>query len=592
MNTLDNVGCAPLTVTGVNFTDPPPDVTAKSYNEALDRKAAAQANVMVGTDYTTYFDAPTKAAMLTNRVNELVDGELTRGDVAVEEATRAMANSTTSSRRMAAEASIPRTSNWVVVTNPMAQGTGTDLMWDYNGAGLQRGRDVEVLELVTDDPDRLLFGNQPAVEITYIGGCLDAQTSIVWNTLGAENEEAIYNYGSIADDDSDEDLLWGADPNGADAAMMYDGSFILAGPAALGQDPLFPTAAQFYYGNLYDNWDNSTFLGNPNPANGLCEFDGATDVHMGWRRTGGCPGTPVEILGAWGRAWFVDSNMAYAGTVYEAIGLEITMTEVGAYDPLYGDFALLKWDLTERYGETEDPVYGGTFCDWDVPADYGSNHGLWSDNFNGYALWDHVTPGLAYGFLDPRLVTDYCGVTQGSVPNVIQEIGQRNPGGGGGGYDLWQTDGVDDISLLWTEMVTPSRVSGPHEEPTMLEDHFGLLVCEGLTIGPYETGTVLHAKFAVDASSNDDATIEALAIDVAYRAAIWSGYARGNANMDDCVNLVDVCWILSGNQIYPDDYNGDVDGGGGVGDNDDAMYLLQYVTGLGPAPQGGWRFVF
>jgi hypothetical protein len=314
---------------------------------------------------------------------------------------------------------------------------------------------------------------------------------------------------------------------------------------------------------------------------------------MGWKRTGGCPGTPEEIFGAWARAYYVDSNAAFAGTPYEAIGLDIVMTEVGAYDPLYGDFALLKWDLTERYGETEDPVYAGQFIDWDVPADYASNHGIVSDLFNGYALWDHVTPGLAYGFLDPRMPTAYCGVDPAPYsPHVIEEIGQREPAGGGGGYDLWQTDGVDDLSLLWDEMVTGERVSGPHETPGLLEDHFGFLVHKGLSIGPNETHSVVAAKYAVDASSNDDGTIEALAVELATRAAIWSGYARGNVNMDDCVDLVDVCWLLSGNQIYPDDYNGDVDGGGGVGDGADADYLLQYVTGLGPAPVGGWRFTF
>ena len=130
-------------------------------------------------------------------------------------------------------------------------------------------------------------------------------------------------------------------------------------------------------------------------------------------------------------------------------GLEIEFTEIGAYDPLFGDFAILRWQLTERYGDTEDPIYGGTWCDWDVPADFGTNHGIVSDVFNGYALWDHVTPGLTYGFLDPSQRTNYCGVDPTHKPPwVIQEIGQRNPGGGGGGYDLLQGDGVDDLSLL------------------------------------------------------------------------------------------------------------------------------------------------
>jgi hypothetical protein len=589
-----NVGCAPLDITGVTIVDPPPDVVAsrRAYNDALERKAAAMANVMVGPDYTAYFDAPTKAAMITNHINDFVTDELTRGDVRMEEATRAMANSQTASNRMAAGAAIVRTSN-VTYTTPLAPGECTDVCWLYDGTGLERGRDVEEIHITTNAPDEDFCGiSHPIITVNYIGGCLDDEGAIVWNTLGAENQEMVYNYGSIGDDDTDDDLLWGADPNGADAAMMYDGTFILAGAV-----PPTADSAQFYYGNVYDQWDNSTFLGNPNPANGVCEIIGATDVHMGWRRTGGCPGTPVEILGAWTRSWFVDSNMAFAGTVYEAIGVDIQFTEYGAYDPLFGDFAILIWELTERFGDTEGPIYGGTFCDWDIPADYDENHGIVSPNFNGYALWDHVTPGLAYGFLDPRQYTIHCDVDPTiRPPHRCQEMGQDNPGGtgGAGGYGLWQGDGVDDLSLLWDDVVNGAQFeSGPHEgdgavDPTW-EDHFGLLVSQGVNLGPYETDQIVQAKFAVDASSNDDATIEALAMDVARRAAVWIGSARGDVNFDYCVNLQDVCWILSGNQVYPDWYNGDVDGDGIFDAPADAWYLLQYVTSIGPPPVGGCR---
>ena len=66
--------------------------------------------------------------------------------------------------------------------------------------------------------------------------------------------------------------------------------------------------------------------------------------------------------------------------------------------------------------------------------------------------------------------------------------------------------------------------------------------------------------------------------------------------MDGCVNLIDVCWltsVLTGrlSHIYPDFYNGDVDLSGNV-DVSDPPYLLNYVTGIGPAPMGEWRFEF
>jgi hypothetical protein len=408
----------------------------------------------------------------------------------------------------------------------------------------------------------------------------------------------------MANDDTDDDLHWGDDPE--DGAQMYEGTFFLAGEEPVGA----LDESQFYTSNMYDQWDEDGFAGNPNPLTGLCEFVEGADVHMGWKRTGGCPGTPEEILGGWVKSFFVDTNAYFAPSVYEAIGLEITMTEVGAYDPEYGDFAILKWDLKERFGDTEDPVYAGTWCDWDIQPNGNANHGIISDVFNGYALWDWVTPTYAYGFFDPRMFTDECGLDATQyAPHRIQEMGQRCTGGTGsdgcGGYGLWQgsaaDDGFEGWSYLWEDVVNgPARqYPGPHQNFPLLwgDDHFGLLVNQGVSIGPNETKSVFQAKYGIDmsdvgaAGATDMVAAEAKIAELARRAAIWGGWARGDVNMDGCVDVMDACWIGSPNQIYPDDYNGDVDLDGDA-DNADALYLLQYVTGLGPAPQGAWRFTF
>jgi hypothetical protein len=123
-----------------------------------------------------------------------------------------------------------------------------------------------------------------------------------------------------------------------------------------------------------------------------------------------------------------------------------------------------------------------------------------------------------------------------------------------------------------------------------------------VSIGPYQTQSLIQAKFAVPVDdvgseeATDVAAVEARCAELARRAAIWSGYARGDANMDGCVNLVDVCWVhavVTGtlSHIYPDFYNGDVDLSGNI-DVNDIQYLLNYVTGLGPPPLGAWRFTF
>jgi hypothetical protein len=604
---LSNIGCADLNISATNITDPAPDVTAKSFNQVRSRYAAALANVIVGTDYTAYFDNSTKGKRLANRQFELVDNELTRGDVAMENAKTAMVESKRSGSRMAASAEFVRTSGVTVITNPIPAGSSTDVQWLYDGTNLLRGVDVEEVEFITDDPDRVLFGNQPIFTITYIGGCLDAELPFEWNIDGAGNIQGFYNYGRLADyavtsNDPPHIFSWGADPE--DGGTYYDGSFYMAGTQSTGNTST--DSSQFYMANMYSKWPAGGFAGNPNPVTGACGFEEEADVHMGWNRTGGCPGTPEEILGGWARSYFVDTIQYYGNTPYSAIGTEITLTEVGAYAE-YGDFKILKWDITERNGVAQGPIYAGTWTDWDVPPSGGNNHGIVSDAFNGYALWDWVTPSYAFGYFDPRMSTDYCGLnTTEYSPHRIQTMGQRCDDGtdGCGAYGLWQGDATGSFeaqSLLWDDVVNGApRLVGPHENgpgDVWNEDHAAMLVNKGFDFAGNDTKTVIQAEYGIDMTdvgtegATDVAAAEAKITALARRAAIWSGFARGDANMDGCVNLIDVCWIGSGNQIYPDDYNGDVDLSGGV-DAADASYLLQYVTGLGPAPQGEWRFTF
>jgi len=331
---------------------------------------------------------------------------------------------------------------------------------------------------------------------------------------------------------------------------------------------------------------------------------------MGFKPTGTCPYTPEPILGSWVKAYFVDSNSAFGSTVYASTGLDITMTEIGAYDDDYfGGFALMKWDLKERNGVTLDPVYGGTWIDWDVGPSAGNNHGIVSDVFNGYALWDWTGPEFAYGFLDPRMTTDYCGLkNEAFVAHRAQEMGERCLGGTGsdgcGGYGLWQglapDNGFLGYALLWDDVVNGDPLeSGPHTEATpWTDDHFGLLVSKGVRIIGGGTESIIQAKFGVDVSDvgtvggTDVGLAEAHILELAKRAAVWSGFARGDVNLDGCVNLVDACMVLKGCQLYPDSYNVDVDGLSGLNAVLDGGYLLQYVSGLGPAPIGAWRFLF
>jgi hypothetical protein len=123
------------------------------------------------------------------------------------------------------------------------------------------------------------------------------------------------------------------------------------------------------------------------------------------------------------------------------------------------------------------------------------------------------------------------------------------------------------------------------------DDRSGFLINRGFDLPAGGEHDVYQALYAVPAGSNSVSGIEALAVEVAKRAARWAGFARGDVNDDGCVNLADACWLTSGNQIYPDTYCGDVNTDGVV-DAADRSYLLDYVSGSGPTPKGEWRFAF
>jgi hypothetical protein len=269
------------------------------------------------------------------------------------------------------------------------------------------------------------------------------------------------------------------------------------------------------------------------------------------------------------------------------IGVIVTQTEVAAYDPMYGDFKLISWNLENRDAVAKD-LKAGSYIDWDAVDDYFNDVGLLSDNFNGYAIWNAVEPRYAYGVFDPNLPTSYCGIDPSvNSPHKIFA---------GVLSDMWcgPFGLCDDAGITWHYAVGPpyrDYWGGPQGPAGWREDRGVFLVNKGFTLPPNGTYKVVQALYAVPATSNDVATIDALGVEVAKRAARWAGFARGDVNDDGCVNLADVCWLSSGYQIYPDTYCGDVNLDGNV-DPADQTFLLDYVSGVGPAPLGAWRFTF
>ncbi|HWO57407.1 MAG TPA: PQQ-binding-like beta-propeller repeat protein [bacterium] len=581
-----NIGDQPLNFTALNIADPLPDGVAATIasRNARDFRNGVQAASANLDGYTSYaIDNPTKRQRLAGVTNELVDGEWSATEarmIAANEELLASSSSRDRARSMAAGANIVRTSNVLIngapVPTSLAAGSNAGLDWTYDGTGLGRGLDDEILEIDMDDPDFNYDGSPTAFfTIHYVGGCADANKRLLFNTsdstVAGHHLENVYNTGGLSDQHGD-DLVWDGDPNDSET-NLYDGGFILmadslAGPA--------PDGGARIHAEFYDHTD--LFVANPAPST-VCGVDKFADVLLGAYRTGGCPGTPVDIHGEILITGFADTNTAAtAGTPKAAVGTNIVLTEVGSYDPLYGDFKLIHVAIENRDAVAKNIKFG-EFMDWDVTADYNTNVGVASPALNGYFIWDQAAPGNAYGLLSVRQPSLYASVDPTANPLLAARI-IDNP------LTVYPGPFTNDLNFLYGYV---NAQSGFTIEVASPADKSALSV-ESISLAPSGSAEHAMALFGIDASSNNAATIEAGALGLAKRAARWAGYARGDVNDDGLVDLADVCWLQGGNYIYPAAYSGDVDADG---DNDaaDIAKLLSFVSGnAGDQPVGAWRF--
>jgi hypothetical protein len=438
----------------------------------------------------------------------------------------------------------------------------------------------------------------PYLTVHYVGGCPPASTPLYWNTLGAMNTETVFNAGALGNAAAGA-LIWGAD--GFADFNNFDGGFMLMGDSSTALGGAMVRIDFYGFTRLY--------VPDPRLSDATCGFDAGTDVPMGYRRdlSTPCPWEKVEILGSWVKAVYSDTDFFYAPTSPLAtMGLSVIQTEIGANDPLYGDFKLLWWHITNRDATTKTGMKAATYFDWDIDNDAQQNVGLMSDNFNGYAIWDAATPHYAYGMFNPNLKSAYCGVDPlpGNVFKILVNLNDttygHSPGVWGSGT---ASTHAADLAYGWALCSKPplrqymgKSLAGEEGPPSIRDDRGAFLVNQPFDLGPNAETDQFQALYAVPAASNTVAGIEALAVEVAKKAARWSGFARGDVNDDGCVNLLDVCIVCHHVadplvQLYPDTYCGDVniDGVVNAADKDS---LLNYVSGLGPGPLGAWRFAF
>jgi len=463
----------------------------------------------------------------------------------------------------------------------LTPGSTGDLDWLFDGTGLGRATDVNVIEFTNNDPDfdfdAVNNGSISIAEfqITYIGGCPPLEDTLLF---GPGNNEHVFNYGGLGEQGRVDAWFFANDPIDPET-NLYDSGLMLLGDSTAGIDGGAQTRIEIYR----DGGSLNHFVPNTSPVGNACGFDHYADVLLGAKRTGGCPGAPADIHGNIIVNSISDTDFAAApGTRLAAIGMDVIQTEVGANDPLYGDFKLIQWEVVNRDAVAKGPIYIGSWSDWDVVSNYAVNIGNFSAAANGYYIWDQsgAGSGNAYGCLDPSHRSTYSGI-QPMNPAYRLVIHNNTTRQGG----AWPNT---DLELIWSESISETPAYGVDAGgPT---DKAGLMINAAMNFGPNGSVKRYQAYYGVDATSNTDATIAANVLALAKRAARWGGFARGDVNDDGLVDLADVCWLQGGNFIYPAAYSGDVDADG---DNDaaDVTRLLSFVSGNAASqPEGAWRF--
>jgi hypothetical protein len=605
-----NDGCEDLDFTAVIAVDAAPNALASSTSPTVRRYMHELPSVaQVADRYARYADGELSKRDIVDGIgaadNKVLDGEWSERYynryILPLEQENLSGNSVRNQIVRAASSSVGRTIAASATINGVFPATLApdelgEVAWDFNGAGLERNTEVEYLIFDHTDPDFdvVAFQNgdpqQAVIEITYVGGCPNDTATLVFNdTPGGANErsETNWNWGTLGA--SNTALHWPDDPHNSDD-NIYDGTLVLVGDSGTGE--AIPHSANVRF-ELFGKAPHD-YVPNPTPGTGQCGFERMDNIVLGYKRTGGCPGTPEEIRGQWIQSSYSDTNFSVDGaSLAAAIGLDVLQTEVGAFDPLYGDFKLIRWEIINRNNAPNGPIYAGSYFDWDVGggAGYATNTGVPSDNFNGYAIWDNAaaSPRNAYGVLSVNQPSLYSGVDPSAdSPYRIQVYNNSDRQTTRG----WNVGFVEDDALIWNDVVNEQPTRSTDGGIGTVIDRAGILFHQPFTLDPLASTAIHQALYSVDGHNGapDVALIDADATALAARAARWAGFARGDVNDDGFVDLGDALWIDAGNPIYPDAYSGDVNNDTAV-DAADVAQLVDYVSGnLGAQPVGAWRF--
>jgi hypothetical protein len=264
-----------------------------------------------------------------------------------------------------------------------------------------------------------------------------------------------------------------------------------------------------------------------------------------------------------------------------SIGLNVQWREVGTYGADFGDFKLVVVDVINRNAGAITGLYCGNIEDWDVLA-YQTNDGG-GDADKGYIYLYDNTDDDYYGNIGIPQKGSYWPDGTKTDPMYNGRI-LHNPD------DIYTSASLDSL-FMWTDGRPEGELYfSPEITTPATKDKTYTVAWTKTDLPGFGTKKYGYAFYGIQNTASINADTEALAAFINK----YAGFARGDVNDDDQINLLDVVrlsrYVASlGPGPEPFKHLGDVDNDGDV-DGDDCAYLAAYYFTGGPPPQSDFMF--